>query len=373
MRERDDRRQQKGARPEDIFLGGSSWLPSSPPPCAREVDALDDQRQLRRLDGQRSHAAVGRKRWSETPALQPLRPHRESVSIPIHDADPIAALGEEDEQVPAQGILPEHVAHDHHQAIGALAPVDRLRGDEQPDAGRQAQHAAAPSPRIATSRRTVSASNPAGTRSTCPERSTTSIIAPELDRAISMNLGSAATPICDLQRYKRWRSRPSRSANSRSARPDASSPARTARASSGVHRRFDEGRSVFRWRAGARGMGNLRSPLLPPRPFRTHHAARGRLTAIRRRWKERSKPPRRISTTLASTPETTRNERTTRKKWWRTRATTARPSCSRWHRSGCVAISPSPDEAGSNGKTRLPSARRSMRIDDGRTVREVDA
>jgi hypothetical protein len=38
----------------------------------------------------------------------------------------------------AEWIMPKHVAHQHHQAAGALAPVDRLRGDEQPNARRQA-------------------------------------------------------------------------------------------------------------------------------------------------------------------------------------------------------------------------------------------
>jgi|SRR6266700_733717 len=101
MRESDDRRQQKMVKDEDMS-GGSPWLPSSPPTRAREIDALHDQRQLRCLDGHRSEATVGGKRRAKTPDLQTLRPHRKSVAVPVNDADAIAALREEDEQMAVQ-------------------------------------------------------------------------------------------------------------------------------------------------------------------------------------------------------------------------------------------------------------------------------
>lgn len=79
----------------------------------------------------------------------------------------------EDEQVAAQWVALQHVAHEHHQAVGALASVHGLRRDEQPHARRQAQHSPARSS-ISISRLSASASNDSGTNSMCPERSTRS-------------------------------------------------------------------------------------------------------------------------------------------------------------------------------------------------------
>jgi hypothetical protein len=64
------------------------------------------------------------------PIWRALRPHRESVPIPVHDSHAVAPLREEHEQVSVQRIVSEHVAHDHHQAVRSLAPVNRLGGYE---------------------------------------------------------------------------------------------------------------------------------------------------------------------------------------------------------------------------------------------------
>ncbi len=54
--------------------------------------------------------------------------------------DTVAPAREEDEEVAAERVVLEHVAHDHHQAVGPLASVDGLRRDEHANARRKAQH-----------------------------------------------------------------------------------------------------------------------------------------------------------------------------------------------------------------------------------------
>src|SRR5262245_54757909 len=115
-------------------------MPAGAPARAGQIDAFEDQPELGGLDRARSEPAVGGERGPEAPAPQPLRPHRDPVAIPIDDADPIAAAGEEDVEVARQRIMTERIADDRHQAVGALSAVDRLRRDEDADARRQAQH-----------------------------------------------------------------------------------------------------------------------------------------------------------------------------------------------------------------------------------------
>jgi len=96
-----------------------------------------------------------------------------------------------EKKVTSEWVVPEHVAHDHHQAVGALAAVDRLRRDEDPHAGRQAQHADRDGSSASTRRRTVSPSIDSLTRSTTPDRKTTSTRSGTAGRS-STNAGRAA-------------------------------------------------------------------------------------------------------------------------------------------------------------------------------------
>jgi len=146
-----------------LSSGGPARLPSRAAPRVRQVDSLDDQRQLGRFDRVRHRLPIVAKRWAESPPPEALRPHRDSVPIPVHNAYPVAALREEDEQVPTKRVLLEHVPHDH-QAVGSLSSVDGLGRHEQPDARRQAQHSSAP--RIAITLRSVASETPSFTRTT---------------------------------------------------------------------------------------------------------------------------------------------------------------------------------------------------------------
>src|SRR5262245_52614804 len=98
----------------------------------------------------------------EPPALETLGPHRKAGSVPVHDADAIASLGEKHIKVPAQGVLGERAAHDRGEAVDSFPPIDRLRRDENPNARRQTQHERASSTMIRSCRSAVP-SNDAGT------------------------------------------------------------------------------------------------------------------------------------------------------------------------------------------------------------------
>ena len=114
----------------DFLHGERRGLPARPAPSPRQLDALDDQGQLGGLDGHGRQPAAGRERRAKAPLLEALGPHREAVAVPVHDADAVTPLGEEDEEVAAQRVVPQLVANERHQAVGALASVDRLRRDE---------------------------------------------------------------------------------------------------------------------------------------------------------------------------------------------------------------------------------------------------
>ena len=54
----------------------------------------------------RSAPALRRPRtWAKAPSLESLGPHREAISIPVHDADTVASLREENEEVTAERIV----------------------------------------------------------------------------------------------------------------------------------------------------------------------------------------------------------------------------------------------------------------------------
>ena len=138
-------------------------LPARTSSRASELDALDDQGELRGFDHDRRQSAVGGEGGVEPSLFESLGPHRKAVTIPVHDPDSVTSFRKEDEEVPAQWVLPEHVADERHQAVGALSSVDGLGRNEQPHAWREAQHERA---WLRTSRRRdrAAASNDGGTR-----------------------------------------------------------------------------------------------------------------------------------------------------------------------------------------------------------------
>src|SRR5690606_30489225 len=115
----------------------SVWLlrlPSRPTFGFFQVNTLEDQTEL--CGFERFHHRAVRSGNSVAPLLETLRPHRNPVSIPIHDAHAVHASREEDEEVTAEDIYPETLAHQNKQTVGTLAPIDGLRGHEQLNAWR---------------------------------------------------------------------------------------------------------------------------------------------------------------------------------------------------------------------------------------------
>src|SRR5580658_10111563 len=93
-----------------IFLRSErGGLPPRSAPRPRQLDPLHDQRELRGLDHDGGQATLAQERWPKTPFLKTLRPHRESVAIPIHNAYTVTSFRKEDEQVAAQRIVAKHV------------------------------------------------------------------------------------------------------------------------------------------------------------------------------------------------------------------------------------------------------------------------
>ena len=134
--------------------------------------------------------------------------------------------------------MPEHIANQHHQAVGPLATVDRLCGDEQPHARRKAQHS---SSSASTTRRNSRLSIPSATRRTRPLRRTISTCPSERGAGVtSTNVGAALAELVRSnrrrQKYSRCASMPSRCANAVTERPEPASALSTTSASAGVHR-----------------------------------------------------------------------------------------------------------------------------------------
>src|SRR5439155_17171538 len=102
-----------------------------------QVNPFEDHRQLRAIDLDLWTTTV---KPLERAALEPLVEQPEAVAVPHQQLHAIAAAVEEEEQVACEGIGAEAIAHDLHQAVEALAEVDRLARREDPDARRQAQH-----------------------------------------------------------------------------------------------------------------------------------------------------------------------------------------------------------------------------------------
>src|SRR5690606_7985772 len=77
---------------------------------------------------------------AESAALQTLRPHRDPVAVPVHDANTVSSTSEEDEEMTVEDVLAQYISNQRQQTVGALAPIDDLGRDEQAHARRQAQH-----------------------------------------------------------------------------------------------------------------------------------------------------------------------------------------------------------------------------------------
>ena len=104
-----------------------------------QIDPFEDETQLGRFNRLRLQRGFG-KPCMKTAELKTFGPHCKTVTIPVNDAYPVASLREKHVQVPKEWILAKRIAHQRDQAIGAFAPIHRLRGHKHAYARGKAQH-----------------------------------------------------------------------------------------------------------------------------------------------------------------------------------------------------------------------------------------
>ena len=100
-------------------------LPLRTTSSAGQLDPLENEGELRGLERLDRQGALGQ-RSMESAKLEPLRPHREAVAVPIDDANAITPAREEDVEVPGQRVMDKNGANDCRQAVRAFASIDCL-------------------------------------------------------------------------------------------------------------------------------------------------------------------------------------------------------------------------------------------------------
>src|SRR5437762_2813683 len=141
---------------------GSDRLPPSTAPRAAEVDPVEQDRQLRRVDLVARARPFGK---VESPLSKSPVPETESSTVPPEDFRPITAPAGEEEQVAAEGVVVKGLLDHSGEPIKGPAHVAGLGGDEDLARRRQPDHGR--SSRTATRRLSVSASKPGRTRMAC--------------------------------------------------------------------------------------------------------------------------------------------------------------------------------------------------------------
>src|SRR5512144_2284100 len=160
------------------------------------VDPLEQHRQLRRAQ---RHRALPGLRPDEQAPLQPLGEQAETLAVPeqaetlavpIQHFDQVAALAAEDEQMPGERILPQHLLRQQQKPVEPLAPVRGAQRQVHPHARRNRDHRRSSA---AASRASTAGSIRSATRSTRPLPSTisTSPIGAALPSVLSGNAGAA--------------------------------------------------------------------------------------------------------------------------------------------------------------------------------------
>src|SRR5512144_2997713 len=151
------------------------------------VDPLEQHRQLRRAQ---RHRALPGLRPDEPAPLQPLGEQAETLAVPIQHLDQVAALAAEDEQMPGERILPQHLLRQQQKPVEPLAPVRGAQRQVHPHARRNRDHRRSSA---AASRASTAGSIRSATRSTRPLPSTisTSPIGAALPSVLRSGAGTA--------------------------------------------------------------------------------------------------------------------------------------------------------------------------------------
>ena len=76
----------------------------------------------------------------ETPGLEPLIPDGQPIAIEIEDLEPISAAIEKEEEMAAQGVLPEAVLNESRSGHRSSFKINRPCAKEDPDRRREHDH-----------------------------------------------------------------------------------------------------------------------------------------------------------------------------------------------------------------------------------------
>ena len=108
-------------------------------PHPRDVDAIEQHRQLGAVE-LRSDGVVIEGWHAKATCLEAFVEDDETAVVPGQNLHAVTAARDEDEEVACVDVLLPGVHHDGHQAINAVAHVDRMHGDQHLHYARQEQH-----------------------------------------------------------------------------------------------------------------------------------------------------------------------------------------------------------------------------------------
>ena len=138
-----------------------------------EVDAVEEHRELAALQPS-PERTISEGRKTKASLLETLVEQDEAAAVPGQHLGAVATPAHEDEEVASVEILLPLVADDGGQPIDAVAHVDGLGGEENPDRPREEEHYR----RARSSSARYRSSVPAGSRTTTPPVSAISTAAP---------------------------------------------------------------------------------------------------------------------------------------------------------------------------------------------------
>lgn len=118
------------------------WLRRRPlhrAPHARDVDSIEQHRELGRLDAQLL-GAVFNDRDAKAAGLEPLVEHHETTVVPGEDLHAVAPARDEDEECAPVHVFLPRALNQAHQPVDAPTQIDGLRGEQDPQCRRQQQH-----------------------------------------------------------------------------------------------------------------------------------------------------------------------------------------------------------------------------------------
>lgn len=107
-------------------------MPLLAAPHAGQVDAVEQHRQRGRVDLRRERVVLELRNAKPT-GLEPLVEEDEATVVPGENFHPVTTARNEDEEVARVDVLAPAAVHDRPQPVDAVAHVDRLGCQQDPD------------------------------------------------------------------------------------------------------------------------------------------------------------------------------------------------------------------------------------------------